>query len=578
MNRLILLTEPLDKQTKYTYTSSGQVKTTTKPDGVVLTNAYDLRGNLISSGGYAYTYDAMGNLLSVGDVNRTYTPRGFLASESYLGHTFLYVYDDLNRITEITFPDDSTVKYLYNPTGITKVKRKGYEHTYLDFDLFGNPTIEQLIDGSIRTKSCDELGRLKTISHPDFSLTLTYDEMGNLLQSGPNTYTYNKLNQLTSESGRIYFFDSIDNPRHQHTLNALNQITSDKKYLYTYDLNGNLKTRSGATIYAYDSLDRLISVNDTHQYTYDGLHRRLLKKTPDGEELYWYIGDNEIASFSNDSLTFRALGRGFGAEIGAAVLIEQKGEILTPHHDQSGNLVHLGRTSCTYSAFGEASTSLSPWGFASKRFDPETGFSNFGRRFYDPELMRWINPDPKRFDDGPNLYAYLHNRPLNDFDLYGLWSLSTLWEGTKNFSLGSTQYLGEIGCGMGHSMGEMGRWMHADFQYEHLNDPSLFHAKSYSAHQEWKAFGHAAYNDPLGVALPGFMEAWRLPSDAPFSTKARAWGKGFIDAGLIALPILQGVRAAAASTAAKGYTAVTQTARLVKAAFTENYLDLQTGF
>ena len=85
MNRLILLTEPLGKQTKYSYTPSGQVKTTTKPDGIVLTNTYDLRGNLISSEGYAYTYDAMGNMLSVGDVTRAYTPRGFMASDSTLG-------------------------------------------------------------------------------------------------------------------------------------------------------------------------------------------------------------------------------------------------------------------------------------------------------------------------------------------------------------------------------------------------------------------------------------------------------------------------------------------------------------
>jgi len=85
-----------------------------------------------------------------------------------------------------------------------------------------------------------------------------------------------------------------------------------------------------------------------------------------------------------------------------------------------------------YSAFGleelytpegqqlEESATGNPWRFASKRCDSETGFLNFGRRFYDPKTGRWLTPDPKGLDDGPNLYAYVHNSPLTHFDEYGL--------------------------------------------------------------------------------------------------------------------------------------------------------------
>jgi len=35
-------------------------------------------------------------------------------------------------------------------------------------------------------------------------------------------------------------------------------------------------------------------------------------------------------------------------------------------------------------------------------------------------LGRWITPDPKGFVDGLNLYAFVSNNPLTNFDLYGL--------------------------------------------------------------------------------------------------------------------------------------------------------------
>ena len=63
-----------------------------------------------------------------------------------------------------------------------------------------------------------------------------------------------------------------------------------------------------------------------------------------------------------------------------------------------------------------------PWQFASKRFDAETSFVYFSKRYYAPDLDRWITPDPLGFADGPNLYAYVHSSPMTKFDLYGLFA------------------------------------------------------------------------------------------------------------------------------------------------------------
>ena len=44
----------------------------------------------------------------------------------------------------------------------------------------------------------------------------------------------------------------------------------------------------------------------------------------------------------------------------------------------------------------------------------------FGQRWYNPVVGRWTTPDPLGMVDGPNLYAYLNNDPLNSIDPWGL--------------------------------------------------------------------------------------------------------------------------------------------------------------
>ena len=156
------------------------------------------------------------------------------------------------------------------------------------------------------------------------------------------------------------------------------------------------------------------------------------------ETRFIYYGQLELGSYVNDKLhDLRILGRGKGSEIGAAVAVYLGGEWYAPVHDHNGNVMALVDSetgslheSYRYGAFGEefiqdgegysVSESLNPWRFASKRKDPHTHWIAFGQRDYDPLLGRWITPDPLGFGDGPNLYAYVSNRPLNYIDLWGL--------------------------------------------------------------------------------------------------------------------------------------------------------------
>ena len=43
----------------------------------------------------------------------------------------------------------------------------------------------------------------------------------------------------------------------------------------------------------------------------------------------------------------------------------------------------------------------------------------FGGRFYDPEVGRWLSPDPRGYQEGANLYQFILNNPLVYYDFYG---------------------------------------------------------------------------------------------------------------------------------------------------------------
>jgi RHS repeat-associated protein len=82
-------------------------------------------------------------------------------------------------------------------------------------------------------------------------------------------------------------------------------------------------------------------------------------------------------------------------------------------------------------AFGElildTAPGWQPFGFAGGLYDPDTGLMRFGTRDYDPIAGEWTAKDPIGFADGPNVYSYVHNNPLNLRDPFGLSTSSAAW-------------------------------------------------------------------------------------------------------------------------------------------------------
>lgn len=475
-NQLIKLVEAAEtneEQVRFiSYNSSGQVETVTKPDGVKLYceyDSHDLMTRLFSSDrsiDYLYIYNPQNRLTESKDLiqgSKTtfrYNSQNNLVSETLgNGYTLSYAYDALNQMTQLTLPDGSTIHYTYEGSLLKEVSRRdtsGKEHYCHQYVEYQDHLIQEkpIVSNSVLLTKYDSLKRCNkiTLHTPNTKLSeiLSYDSLGNITASSIDNFTvqylYDDLNQLISEKDHSYSYDSLGNRLEKNnitcTINALHQLLRCDNTQYTYDANGNLITKSQngkQTHYRYDALDRLVDVIDQGMhttYTYDNFDRRINKN---GVIHYLYHGQNEIGTIENGQITqLRILGMGIGAEIGASVALELNGVTYMPVYNHNGHAVALfdfmGNRIETYrySAFGEESifdeqgqskvNSINPWRYSSKRKDPETGFINFGMRYYDPEVARWITLDPIRYEDGPNPYAYLHNNPLNHCDLYGLYT------------------------------------------------------------------------------------------------------------------------------------------------------------
>lgn len=455
---------------------------------------------------YRYTYDVRGNVTQVEDLvtgnltTRRYNDDDHLLEETLgNGLSLSFTYDAMGRPLSMTLPDASSVRYNYQAKNLKDVQRYDkngtptFQHTYENYDL-GGRLLEEKHAGAAGTSSYayDILRRLKSHSSDSWNeVNLCYDKTGNLISKAtedavgviPSEFEYDDLYQVKKESGvteAVYEWDSLYNrvSKNQElfTYNALNQLIHDGVSSYEYDFNGNLvkvSSNGDSVDYAYDALDRLVKFSkggEQYRYTYDDLNRRLTKSKYvqiDGSwqrvcaERFIYQANNEIGSFNmKDELSqFRMLGVGKGAELGASVLIELMGDAFAPLHDHNGNIVSLvnavtGRTFETYryTAFGEKQlynvegesigSSINPWGFSSKRLDEETGFVYFGRRYYNPELARWVTADPISFEGGPNLYAYVLNNPLTHFDLYGLLTASSFGSSLNSFANSSIHAFG----------------------------------------------------------------------------------------------------------------------------------------
>jgi RHS repeat-associated protein len=147
---------------------------------------------------------------------------------------------------------------------------------------------------------------------------------------------------------------------------------------------------------------------------------------------YLYDGLLPVLERQGSSTTVNVWGLSLGGGIGGLLARVTPAGSFYPLYDGSGNILAWTDSTgavvstATYTAFGEGVSrsgsdpgGSDPFGFSTKASSAATGLSYFGARYYSASLARWLTPDPLGMVDGPNVYQYVWNNPVNHLDPCG---------------------------------------------------------------------------------------------------------------------------------------------------------------
>jgi RHS repeat-associated protein len=427
-----------------------------------------------------YTYDAAGQLTreaqkimdlnSTKNVYYTYTLDGDRAKITHPnGRAFEYTYNERRQVVDISLYGaliNPLVHYDYNVAGErTKRTLNNFTETDYQYDSDGRPVEVKHSNAagvfdkrnygynSVNNRtwekrdsllgdaySYDAVGQItgvqydatnpdSTPSSPAKTEAFTYDATGNwatYVGSGTATLSANNLNQYTG-----HVFNGSAQPIH-------------------YDSDGNMSVISffdGANrVFTYDGEGRLGYVEDGPALTaflYDGRNRCVGKFHSNGSVTYYaYDGWNVIAEYDVNGNHVALTAHGVWTD--EPILRWAAGNILSYYHqDALGNVTRLTDTSgvvvekYSYDVYGKPKIfdalnqprTTSFFGnkmmFTGRLWDEEIRLYDYRNRFYTPELGRFLQTDPIRFEaKDVNLYRYVSNNPKNLVDPTGTVLLS----------------------------------------------------------------------------------------------------------------------------------------------------------
>jgi RHS repeat-associated protein len=385
------------------YDQLDRLKTLTYPDGEVVTYGYNLAGRLQSVSGYvnSMSYDAAGRLTGAEFANQTKTTftydtnrqwliastvsRGgnslYQASYQYKSNGLVqstssstdkmnqsYIYDDLNRLTNVSGDFAQTFSYdaIGNMTSNSAVGVYIYQ---------SNPLIKC---GTISPTSCPHAVKRTVIG--GLTQEFTYDDNGNMINA-----------TRSKASGRID--RSIE-------WNADNQPIriQDFKGIWTnvrYDAAGQrvYRERAGEVTQYYGlyidlSYSKSGGILRKTQYYYAG-SLLIAQKSESGK--YWYHQD----------------------QLGSTRLIT----------DHTGSVVARYDYNTFGTAMNASGTGTTDRQFTGHRTDDANNLIYMNARYYDSDLGRFISADsiiPSMFDpQALNPYSYVTNNPINYTDPTG---------------------------------------------------------------------------------------------------------------------------------------------------------------
>lgn len=395
----------------YTYSNAGKVTAITMPSGRVIDYIYDgnkarlasikIAGNPFISN---ISYDDLGQLNSwnientsakysiVYDQNKTGMVKslGFNNKLNNTLYSAMYDYDRDGRITSITKPNNVLDKFGYTLLNgvlletrvINSVNDYGIVNTY---GKNGNPFIRN-ITGNTNYPSKSNLFTISANSNKISQYTRqgTTPQVANYLSTGelrfaPFLSGYDGNGQMRYSGGASSQYYMAYNHKNERTVRSINT-------------SGNWYT--GAVQYIYDESSNLIG-----EYSADG--------TPLIE--YIWMGGTPVAA---------VYGNGNSSKIYV---------IVSDHNNTPRMLVDNATNNAVWSWDSTAFGVGQPTGsvkfnlrFSGQYYDELTGLHYNLNRYYNPEIGRYMEPDPIGLEGGSNPYVYAGNNPISNIDPSGL--------------------------------------------------------------------------------------------------------------------------------------------------------------
>ena len=276
-----------------------------------------------------------------------------------------------------------------------------------------------------------QTGTVQAVTRPGHE-TLAYDEDGNLTADAQWTYEWDAENRLRrmkrnatgaswgAPDRELEFTYDYVGRRIRKLVKENGAIASDCKFLYDgWNLIAEIDTATGKIVRSHVwGLDVASSLTAT-----GGVGALVLQTVHSDTALtsyhVAYDGGGHVTA-----LVTRAPGTAADGKVAVAYEYGPYGEKVRAAVDPA------------LSAALKQVLATQPFRFSTKFTDGETGLVYYGLRYYDPSLGRFLNRDPIGEAGGENLYAIVGNRPINDFDVYGLYSFDEFFNDSGNFVVG----------------------------------------------------------------------------------------------------------------------------------------------
>ena len=269
VGNVVAETDPLGRRTTYGYDAAYRLIATTFPDGAVEQRSYDAADQLLTITNPAgdvrsFTYDTVGALASVTDE---------------LGHVTTFENDEVARTQVVEDANGNRTTTTYDAFGrVSETRRPGGETETTTYDAAGRLATQTNANGETWTFAYGTSGLPSTLTLPDTT---------------QETFTW------TPDGLPASITDARGTTTHQYAAATRAQVRvtePDGRYVrYEYDLRG-LRTKVAygmigggseeVTTYAYDALERLVTVTDpaggVTTYTRDAVGQETKVVRPNG--------------------------------------------------------------------------------------------------------------------------------------------------------------------------------------------------------------------------------------------------------------------------------------------------------